>query len=441
LKINSLKIRVLFWFGSISIVILFLFSFAFYYFFKQNIHLKLQTQLYEQAKQLQDEILSGTSLQKLIQDPRLQNYEVAIVKKNKIIDKSKNFMLKNSVYYFQHKERFFMLESEKYVKGVYILTLKRPMQGKLIIMTHALNNMVEDVEDTLLTLIPMLLLILLFLGVKLIDKILIPITSITQTTRKISINHFSSTIPLPQNEDEIKDLVVSFNAMIDRLKEGVDNLDRFNSDVSHELKTPLTVIKGEVEVSLRKVREPEAYIKSMQTILYETGEMEKVVEDLLLLTKYSKDTIEQTFDKCQVDAIVLNILEKYDAALKDKQLNLKIEKLEPIVIKANPLLLSTLFANLIDNAIKYTPEHGNITVSLYKKDKIHFVIKDEGMGIPKEKVSKITDRFYRVDESRNKKIKGFGLGLSIVKNSVELHGGEMKIVSVLGKGTTVHVIL
>ena len=139
--------------------------------------------------------------------------------------------------------------------------------------------------------------------------------------------------------------------------------------------------------------------------------------------------------------MILNTLEKYDVTLKEKQLDLNIEKLEPIMTEANPVLLSMIFSNLIDNAIKYTPKHKAITITLYKDENIHFIIKDEGIGIPEEKLSKITDRFYRIDESRNKKIKGFGLGLSIVKKSVELHSGEINIISTLDKGTTVHIVL
>jgi len=103
-------------------------------------------------------------------------------------------------------------------------------------------------------------------------------------------------------------------------------------------------------------------------------------------------------------------------------------------------LIFSIFSNIIDNAIKYTPNNKNIFVSLYKNEKIHFIIKDEGIGIPKNELSKITDRFYRIDKSRNKKIKGFGLGLCIVKNSVELHNAELKITSIEKSGTQVEVI-
>ncbi|SFV52391.1 Phosphate regulon sensor protein PhoR (SphS) [hydrothermal vent metagenome] len=96
--------------------------------------------------------------------------------------------------------------------------------------------------------------------------------------------------------------------------------------------------------------------------------------------------------------------------------------------------------NIIDNAIKYTPQNRNIYISLFKVDKIYFIVKDEGIGIPQNKLNKITNRFYRVDESRNRKIKGFGLGLSIVKNSVDLHNAKMDIASQLNIGTIVKIV-
>ena len=418
-----------------------LFGFAFYYMLDQSITLKIQNQLYKQAIQIEDKITSGEPMDQALQKELTQDYEAAVFKAGKMIGQSKHFHLKDVESYEKYNNIFVMLRSEQYLKGIYVLTLSKPFNGKLIVTTHDINNTIEDITDTLLTLIPLLLLILLFLGSKLIDKILIPVKHITQTANEISVNNFSGTIPVPDKEDEIRGLVEAFNSMIIRLKEGVENLNRFNSDVSHELKTPLTVIKGEIEITLRKLREPNEYVESIHTIAYEAEQIEHIVENLLLLTKYSKENIVQTFERCHIDAMLLNTLEKYDVTLKEKQLELNIEKLESIVTEANPIFLSIIFSNLIDNAIKYTPKHKAITISLYQDDKIHFIIKDEGIGIPKEKLLKITDRFYRVDESRNKKIKGFGLGLSIVKQSVELHNGKMNITSAVNRGTKVHIIL
>ena len=128
--------------------------------------------------------------------------------------------------------------------------------------------------------------------------------------------------------------------------------------------------------------------------------------------------------------------------LKLKNIELHIEKLDSIILEANQILISSIFSNIIDNAIKYTLNNKNIYISLYKEDdKIYFVVKDEGIGISKANLSKITNRFYRVDESRNKTIKGFGLGLSIVKNSIQLHNGSLNITSLKNIGTIVKIRL
>ncbi len=169
--------------------------------------------------------------------------------------------------------------------------------------------------------------------------------------------------------------------------------------------------------------------------------MEQMVTKLLLLTKYTKENIHLSFEPCSLDGILIATIDKLEVALQEKNLKLHINKIERITIEANPILIESIFVNLIDNAIKYTPNHRNIYISFYKKEKVHFIIKDEGLGIDIEQLSKVTDRFYRVDTSRNKKIKGFGLGLSIVSNAVILHGGDIKINSALEKGTTIDISL
>ena len=110
-------------------------------------------------------------------------------------------------------------------------------------------------------------------------------------------------------------------------------------------------------------------------------------------------------------------------------------------MQANPTLIESIFSDILDNAIKYTPKDKKISLWLYRDSKIHFVVKDEGIGIEKEHLAKITERFYRVDSSRNKKIDGFGLGLSIVKNGVFIHGGSLDVKSVGAKGTTITIVL
>jgi len=229
--------------------------------------------------------------------------------------------------------------------------------------------------------------------------------------------------------------------MIKRLKNGVETLEQFNSDVSHELKTPLTVIKGEIEIALNKERDCKYYEKSLNVISSETEQIQAIVDNLLLLTRYNKENIRTTFQEVSLDSLLLGVVEKFNHKLKEKNINLDIKKFESIIINANSILITSIFSNLIDNSIKYSENNTNINIVLYQKESIHFIIEDEGIGIAKEHLDKVQERFYRIDESRCKKIKGFGLGLSIVKNSINLHNGDMKISSQKDIGTKIEVVL
>jgi len=428
LKFRSLKTRILIWFGSIAFVVLSFFAFSFNYFLNQNINNNIKSRLQLIAHKSSNYI-------------KAPNVGIAIIHKGEIEKKNYEFTLKNYKKYLYRKQNFFIFIHDKNDDYIDALYIEKMGDKTIVILRKNIDNKIEGFQDILLFLIPILLFVFIFLASKMIDKILILINKLISATKDISITKFTKNIEIPKDNDEIKELVISFNAMIDRLKDGVERLDRFNSDVSHELKTPLTVIQGVIEITLRKSREPQEYEKSLQTIQKYSKQIELIVKQLLLLTKYSKENIKESFETCSLDSLLMNTIDKFQVQFQEKNLKLHIKKIEPINIEANPILMGLVFVNLIDNAIKYTPENKNITISLYKDSKINFIIKDEGIGIKKEHLSKITDRFYRADSSRNKKIKGFGLGLSIVKNSVFMHGGSLKIDSEVDIGTTVRIIL
>jgi signal transduction histidine kinase len=366
--------------------------------------------------------------------------EIAITKNNKLIKKTKNFKFEDFKKYLSKQDNFFLIKNSENKNALYILSFDDPFKGKIIIFQKEIDENMENVLTIMFILNPILLVLLLLVGNKVIDKILDPVKKLTKTAKEITVENFSHTIEKPKETNEISELVNSFNEMIIRLKEGVDNLDRFNSDVSHELKTPITAIKGEIEITLKKYRDPKYYEKSLRTIFYEIDQLQKIVEDLLLLTKYTKSNIKQTFKECNLDTVIINAVESFTKKAAQKDINIDIKCIEPISISANESLIYSIVSNLLDNAIKYSPQGKSIYISLYKYKKIFLIIEDEGIGVDQDKLSKITDRFYRVDESRNKKIKGFGLGLSIVKNAVELHNANLHIVSTKDKGTTVTVI-
>lgn len=439
---NSLKVRVLVWFVGATSVVLLLFSFLLYYFLEKSITLKLETNLYHKAAFVKDTVLNSNFNKERIENPNLDGFEVAIVKNSKIFKQTKRFTLKNYQPYFHKTKPFFINRvDDEQVNALYILKIKKPFNGAIVVYKKGLSNKFDDIQDTLLVLNPMLLLLLTIIGSKVIDQVLIPIKNITQTAKEITINNFSGTIETPKSSDEIKELIDSFNGMILRLKDGVDTLDRFNNDVSHELKTPLTIMQGELELALKHQRDTSYYNEALRTVFNQTKTIQKLIDALLLLTKYSQQNIQKTFSLCNLDALLMDTISKYQKELEGKNITLHIHKIEPIKLRANQILISSIFNNLIDNAIKYTPKGKNISISLFKKERVYFTIQDEGIGIPKNKIDKITNRFYRVDESRSKNIQGFGLGLSIVQNSVKLHNGILQIESWENKGTIVTVVL
>ncbi len=427
LKFKSLKTRVLVWFGSVAFVVLSLFALSFNYFINRsidnNIKLKLQLIAHNYKKYMQ-----------------MQNIGIAIIRSGKVQNKNSTFDLKDYQQYLYKKENFFIIthkNDDDYIDALYIF---KQGKNRIFVYKKNIDNKIENFQDTILNIIPILLIIFIFLAAKMIDKILLPINKLRDATKDITITKFTEELEVPKKDDEIRDLVISFNEMIKRIKEGVELLDRFNSDVSHELKSPLTVIQGEIEITLRKLREPKEYEKSLKIIQKQSQQIELIVKQLLLLTKYSKENIKKSFEKCSLDSLLIEVIDKFQNQLQEKSIKLHLNKIEPIIINANSILIKSIFINIIDNAIKYTPKNKNIFVSLYQDTKIHFIVKDEGIGIDKKHLPKIMERFYRVDKSRNKKIHGFGLGLSIVKNSVLIHNGEIKIDSIPNKGTIVHIV-
>jgi len=446
LRFKSLKTQVLVWFSVISVIILLVFNGAFYYFLEENIKLSIQNKLYNKAVFINDNIVAGIPVEQLLKNKELESFDIAIVREDKIIFSKGSVDFLELIPHIKDKKSFFVFSQGDTLNGLYIFRIYQPFKGAILFYDQGIdkeiNTKLQEVKRTFFILEPILLLVLIFAANKLINKILKPIVRITKTANKISVTDLSQTIEQPLDDDEIKELVDAFNNMIQRLENEVEHIEQFNSDVSHELKTPLTVIKGEIEITLNKPRDSNYYIKSLETVNYEANQIQTIVDNLLMLTKYTKANIEQTFKSILLNELLVDTISQYAIQLKNKNITLDIKTIKPIKIDANKQLISTIFSNLIDNAIKYSPDNKNIFISLYKEnERIHFKIKDEGIGIPKNQLSKVLNRFHRVDESRNKKIKGFGLGLSIVKNSLALHNGTIKISSKEDKGTEICIVL
>jgi heavy metal sensor kinase len=323
---------------------------------------------------------------------------------------------------------------------------------------------VEDALNTLLLIltitVPSVLILASVGGQFLAHKALKPVDQITQTARMITSQNLNQRIPPLKVKDEIGRLVETFNEMITRLDQSFCQIKQFSSDASHELKTPLTILRGEVEVSLRKERNPTEYQKILKSNLEEIDRMTHIVEDLLLLSRADSGEIQLAHKELNLSEIVREIVPQAQFLAESKQLSIHTFFPEgQITILGDRLRIRELFLNLLENAVKYTEQGGEITIRLAKNhtrshggdngngvepEETRFAeikVTDTGIGIAMEDQKRIFDRFYRVDKARSREQGGSGLGLSICKWIVEAHHGTISVESDLGKGSSFTVLL
>lgn len=275
-------------------------------------------------------------------------------------------------------------------------------------------------------------------------KILAPVLDVTKAASNITHEDLSARVRAEHADEEMKYLVNAFNEMISRLDESFRYIAEFSSHVAHELKTPLAIIKGESEVALRKERSVQEYKDLIKINLDEVDRMLRIINDLLLLTRVDYKPEVFKFERLDLVEFLEEIYEQVKVLASRKNISVAISVPEgQRHIKGDRLHLRRLFFNLLDNAIKFTPEKGQIGVSLEFKDKKAAVsISDTGIGIPEGDIPKIFNRFYRVEGSREQNIMhGVGLGLSISQSIAKIHQGDIKVDSELNKGTTFIVSL
>ncbi len=274
-----------------------------------------------------------------------------------------------------------------------------------------------------------------------IRKALRPVRSVADTARRISTEDLSLRIEARKRRDEIGELVDTFNDMIARLEKSVHKIKQFSGDVSHELRTPLTIIRGEVEVLLRKERTPEEYRRILHSALEETHHLERIIDDLLFLSRLEAVSGAGLHKPVALDEVLLRAVESRESSAAEKRLELRIGKMDSAEAPGDERLLERMIANLLDNAIRYTPAGGEVEVALERRGGASVLsVRDTGIGIPEESIPLVFDRFYVVDKSRSKETGGSGLGLSIVKRVADSHGARIEIDSEVGKGTLFRIV-
>ncbi|CAM3076776.1 HAMP domain-containing sensor histidine kinase [Streptobacillus felis] len=298
-------------------------------------------------------------------------------------------------------------------------------------------------------------LILIFLTSRVIsNRILKPIKNIIKTSKEISSGDLSRRIPNFEVKDELYDLTNIINEMLDKINLTFDKQSRFISDVSHELRTPISIIKGYAELINRRyiksltkeeIETPrnELLIESTDSIVKESENMTKLITSLLFLSRGDENNIKM-LNKVNVNSSkILHQIES-DYSLVTQNKKVLVERNDNFEFISDENLLLQSLRIVIENGLKYSPDNSNVYISsIYDKNENtgYFVVRDEGFGIDEDQIEKIFDRFYRVDESRNKETGGNGLGLSIFKRILEIQNQKYTMESKINVGTKITIII
>ena len=360
-----------------------------------------------------------------------------------IIEKSPN--LKNEVLFFDKKKNDNELFDTK-ILGNKIRQIQVPIYDGSTIIGYIVIAMslegasivLHNLSKILSIAYPLILILLFFIARFIAGRSIKPIQSIINTSNIITKDNLTSRIPLPQNRDELFILSQTINSLLDRLETAIEREKQFTSDASHELRTPLTVIKGTLEVLIRKPRDLAEYQEKINFCVSEVNRLNHLVDELLLLARFENQNQTLKFEKVSLNGIFLDTVARYSAIIQSKKIVVLTDFSRDYYLETDSYLFSIIINNLILNALKYSTVNDTLNIKIVENGaKIECHIIDSGMGIRKEDLEKIFNPFYRSNSTDHPEIKGTGLGLSIVKRLCSLLSIKIDILSQEGIGTNV----
>jgi len=273
-------------------------------------------------------------------------------------------------------------------------------------------------------------------GYVMASRALRPINEITSTARAVAAGDLSRRLQSQVQDREIRILVKSLNKMFEDLESSFMAQKRFTADASHELRIPLTILKGEVEVALRHPRSEEDYKQLLKQHLDIIERMQRIVNDLLTLARADAGLLELAQENVDLSLLLQEVAQHHLILFADNHINLGMDVQDNLEVMGDQNHIERVIFNLLNNAFKYAPEHSTVTLSAHAEDdRALIAIEDEGPGISEEHQARLFDRFYRADDARARSEGGgAGLGLAICKRIVEAHGGDISVQSRVGEG-------
>ena len=280
-------------------------------------------------------------------------------------------------------------------------------------------------------------------GYVLAGRVLSPIAAMADKARKITAESLGERLPVEDAEDEFGRLATVFNDTLSRLDDSFARLRRFTADASHELRTPLTAMRSVGEVALQRSLDRAAYRDVIGSMLEEVDRLTRLVESLLTLTRADAGRVPLAREAVDLGGLAGNVAEALRVLAEEKSQSLSLEAAGSVTATCDPITLRQGLINLLDNAIKYTPDGGVISVRVARTADGEAVIevRDTGAGIPPGHRERIFERFYRVDPGRARDAGGLGLGLAMTRWAVEAQGGRIELESEEGKGSLFRIVL
>jgi heavy metal sensor kinase len=269
-----------------------------------------------------------------------------------------------------------------------------------------------------------------------------PVDEITRTAEGITSRNLAERLPVAETGDELERLAIALNGMIARLEEAFLQLHRFSADASHELRTPLTILHGELEAMAQREDLPGAVRDGLGSTLEETERLSKIVENLLTISRLEAGEARVERTQLDLSEITRNTAEQMRLLADEKSIALTVAAADPVQVEGDRSRLKQVVVNLLDNAIKYTPNGGAVEIATSNRDGHALIeVRDNGLGIAPSDLPHVFERFYRTDKARSRELGGSGLGLSIVKSIIVAHGGEVTVSSEEAAGAQFTVTL
>jgi heavy metal sensor kinase len=326
---------------------------------------------------------------------------------------------------------------------VILISRKYDLEGRTVLIRVGYNQALiwDQLTETLLVLLlasPVVLGGTAWAGFKIVGRTLDPVSKMARRAEQINSEHLNERLPVENPEDELGHLAGVFNAMLARIEQSFEQLQRFTADASHELRTPLAAIRSIGEVRLQERAKPEEYRDTIGSMLEEVNRLTSIVEGLLTLSRADAGQIRMQVSVFPLMAVVREAAALLEVLIEDKRQTFTLTGAEAVGAQADRLYIRQAVVNILHNAVKFTPVGGSISarVECTSQSRVELSIVDSGPGIPAEHSAKVFERFYRADESRRGEDMGAGLGLSVAKWAVEANNGEIGVSSVSEAGST-----